>query len=84
MYKKFFLGAVKLTKNTDRDKYSYSGHGISFDIPGTFFIAKWLVWQEQNNIWCSPVPLIIKKQILILGKRPWQGLDDATLTAEAA
>ena len=44
MYKKFFLGAVKLTKNTDRDKYSYSGLGISFDIPGTFFIAKWLVW----------------------------------------
>ena len=30
---KFF---VKLTKNADPDKYSYSGYCISFDVCGTF------------------------------------------------
>ena len=25
-----------MTKNTDLDKYSYSGYGISFDIRGSF------------------------------------------------
>ena len=25
------FGAVKLTKNTDNDKYKYSGYGIGFD-----------------------------------------------------
>ena len=30
------FGAVKLTKNADPDKYSYSGYGISFDICETF------------------------------------------------
>ena len=29
--KKCFFGAVTLTKNTDIDKYGYSGYGIGFD-----------------------------------------------------
>ena len=28
--------AVKLTKDPDPDKYSYSGHGISLDVRGNF------------------------------------------------
>ena len=30
------FGSFKFTKNTDPDKYSYSGYGISFDVRGTF------------------------------------------------
>ena len=30
------FGAVKLVKNTDIDKYKYSGCGIGFDMKGTF------------------------------------------------
>ena len=30
------FGAVKLTKNTDIDKYKYSGYGIGFDSRGSF------------------------------------------------
>ena len=34
---KFYLfGAVPLTKNTDIDKYKYSGYGIGFDRHGSF------------------------------------------------
>ena len=36
MLKSSLLGAVKLTKNADPDKHSYSRYGISFDIHGTF------------------------------------------------
>ena len=32
----FLLGAVKLNKNPDPEKYSYSGYGISFDVRGIF------------------------------------------------
>ena len=30
------FGAVSLTKNTDVDKYKYSGYGIGFDRHGFF------------------------------------------------
>ena len=30
------FGAVKITKNTDVDKYKYSGYGIGFDGRGVF------------------------------------------------
>ena len=32
------FGAVRLTKNTDIDKYKYSGYGIGFDSSGIFHI----------------------------------------------
>ena len=50
-----------------------------------FFIIKWLVWLKCNNLWsryeffCSCYNK--KKDILILGKGPTQGLK-LTLTAE--
>ena len=31
-----FFGAIKLTKNTDIDKYKYFGYGIGFDGKGFF------------------------------------------------
>ena len=30
------FGAIKLTKNTDIDKYGFSSYGIGFDRPGSF------------------------------------------------
>ena len=30
------FGAVKMTKNSDIDKYKYSGNGLGFDSRGTF------------------------------------------------
>ena len=36
------FGSVKLTINTDFDKYGYSGYGIGFDRKGFFF----------NWLWC--------------------------------
>ena len=32
----FLFGAVKLTKNSELDKYFYFWYGISFHVPGTF------------------------------------------------
>ena len=34
--RKSLSGAVKIIKNTDIDKYKYSGYGIGFDMKGTF------------------------------------------------
>ena len=34
--KNCFFGAIKLPKNSDIDKYEYSGYGIGFDSKGTF------------------------------------------------
>ena len=34
--KKYLFGAVTLSINPDLDKYSDSGHGISFDVGATF------------------------------------------------
>ena len=33
------FGAVKLTKNVDPEKYSYSGYDISFDVRETFSLS---------------------------------------------
>ena len=34
------FGSVKLTKNSDIDKYGYSGYGIGFDRKGFFHILQ--------------------------------------------
>ena len=33
------FGAVSLTKNSNIDKYKYSGYGIGFNIDGTFLFS---------------------------------------------
>ena len=79
------FGFVKLTKNADPDKYSYSGYGIGFDtrgyhsLPGGS-VGKNLIFFEL--IWAHLFALIIKEKImLILGNGPAHGLNH-TLTAE--
>ena len=79
------FGAVTLTKTADIDKYGYPGYGIGFDrrssfsFPGGGFGQNLLIFgvdmsssaHIDNN----------KKDILVLGKGPTQGLEH-TLTAE--
>ena len=77
---------VKLTKNSDPDKYSYSGgYGIGFYTRGQHFLADSSV--GKNIIlgvdMSSSAHIDNKgKDILILGKRITQGLNH-TLAAEA-
>ena len=80
------FGAVKLTKNTDIDNYTYSGYGIGFFSRGTFLHSS---GGFGKNVIISGADMSNsvhvdnkKKDILILGDRPTQGLDNTTLTAE--
>ena len=79
------FGAVKLTKNADIDKYGYSGYGIRFDRKSSFSLPSGGFGQ---NLIIFGVDMSSsdhidnkKKDILILGKGPIQGLEH-TLTAE--
>ena len=45
------FGAVKLTKNSDIDKYKYSGYGIGFDSRGTFSHPSRGFWQKCYYFW---------------------------------
>ena len=79
------FGAVTLTKNTDVDKYGYSGYGIGFDrsssfsFPGGGFGQSVLIFGVDMSF--SAHIDNKKKDILVLGKGPTQGLEH-TLTAE--
>ena len=83
--KNCLFGAVTLTKNADIGKYGYSGYGIGFDrrssysFPGGGFGQNVLIFGADMS---SSVHVNNKKKdILILGKGPTQGLEH-TLTAE--
>ena len=80
------FGGVTVTKNTDIDKYEYSGYGIGFDRKGVFthpigsFGNKEIIFGVDMS---SSVHIDNKgKDILILGKGPTQGLGENSLTAE--
>ena len=83
--KNCLFGAVTLTKNADIDKYEYSGYGIgynrrsSFSFPGSGFGQNVLIFGVDMSF--SAHIDNKKKDILILGKGPTQGLEH-TLTAE--
>ena len=74
-----------MTKNADIDKYEYSGYGIgldrrsSFSFPGDGFGQNVLIFGADLS---SSLHIDNKKKdILILGKGPTQGLEH-TLTAK--
>ena len=76
--------SVKLTKNADIDKYGYSGYGIGFDRETSFSIGN----ETGKNVIIFGVDMSSstkidnrKKDILILGIGPTQGLEN-TLSAE--
>ena len=79
------FGAVTLTKNADNDRYKYSGYGIgfymqrSFSFPGTGLGRNVIIFGVDMR--SSTKIKNRKKDILILGKRPTQGLRH-TLSAE--
>ena len=51
--KNCLYGVVTLTKNTDIDKYAYSGCGIGFDSKSSFsvFHFQWWIWSKCFNFW---------------------------------
>ena len=74
-----------MTKNTNIDKYGYSGYGTwfdrrsSFSFPGGRFGQNVLIFGSDIS---SPAHINNKKKdILVLGKGPTQGLE-YTWTAE--
>ena len=79
------FGAVSLTKNVDIDEYKYSGYGVGFDRKRTFsvdngFGRKGIIFGVDMS---SSVNVDNKKKdIVILGEGPTQGLDGTTLTSE--
>ena len=83
--KNCLFGAVTLTKNADIEKYKYSGYGIGFDRRSSFSFPS---GGFDQNILIFVVDMSSsahidnkKKDILVLGKGPTQGLEH-TLTAE--
>ena len=82
----FLFGAIKVNKNADPDKCSYSGYGIESDCCSLFSLqndwGKNVVIFELGN--SSSMHIYKKKKhILILGVSPTQRLDDTTVTTEA-
>ena len=83
--KNCLFGAVTFTENADIDKYGYSGYGIgfnrrsSFSFPGGGFGQNVLIFGVDMSF--SGHIDNKKKDILVLGKGPTEGLEH-TLTAE--
>ena len=85
MLKNYLFGTVILTKNREIDKYGYSGYGTGFDRKSSFsfpnggFGQNVLIFRADMS--SSAHIDNKKKDILVLGKGPTQGLK-YTLTAE--
>ena len=68
------------------DRYVYTGYGIGFDLRSSFLVPG-CSKGKSSIISGSDMRLSVhidnsKKETLILGEGPTQGLDDTTLTAE--
>ena len=83
--KNCLFGAVTLTKNANIEKYKYSGYGIGFDRRSTFSFLSGGFGQNVLIFGADMSSSIHvdnkKKDILVLGRGPMQGLE-STLTAE--
>ena len=79
--------SVKLTKNADLDIYKHSGCSIGFDSSSEFSLPDGCIGKNVNIFGADmsySVHIYKKgKNILTLSEGTTQGLDDATLTAEA-
>ena len=82
----FLCRGIKLIKNVDPDKYSYSGYGIGFNTFGEYSLTGSTVGKNVIIFGVDMNPAVYihnrGKYILILGKGPAQGLNH-TLTAES-
>ena len=79
------FGAVSITKNADIDKNRYSGYGIGFDRTSIYSVGNGF----GRNVIIFGVDMSSsvhidnkKKDILVPGKGPTQGLGEHSLTAE--
>ena len=83
--KNCLFGAVTLTKNADIEKYKYSGYGIGFDRRSSFSFPSGRFGQNVLSFGADMSISIDmdnkKKDILVLGRGPTQGLESAS-TAE--
>ena len=81
------FGSVKLTKIVDADKEKYSGYGIGFDSRSEFSCTDGSMGKNVIIFGADMSASVLNdnknKDILILGERPRQVLDDSTLTADA-
>ena len=82
------LGAAKLTKNVDPNKYSYSEYGTGFDVHRKFSLSNGdgfgknvIILGVDNS--CSSHAVNRKRYILVLGKDTTYGWNDTVMTAEA-
>ena len=79
------FGAVNLTKNADIEKYKYSGYGIGFDRRSSLSFPSGGFGQNVLSFGADMSTSTHidnkKKDILVLGRGPTQGLE-STLTAE--
>ena len=70
----FLFAAVKLIKNVDPDKYSYTGYGIEFDARGSLLLSGGSDFGKNTIIFNADMSSSVhidnsKKDILILGTR---------------
>ena len=83
--KNCLFGAVTLTKNAVIDKYKYSGYGIGFDRRSSFSFAGGGFGQNVLTVGVDMSSSAYidnkKKDTLVLGKGPMQGLEHS-LTVE--
>ena len=83
--KNCLFGKMKMTKNTDTDKYIYQGHGIGFDLSGIFSHPD---GGDGKNVIIFGVEMTNSKHannktkdVLVLGQGLIQKVDDATIYA---
>ena len=81
------LETVKLTKNAEQNKYSYSGYSVGFASHSRSLISKTLGVKMllflEKTIGHQCILITSKKIILVLGEGLTQRLDDTSITAEA-
>ena len=84
--KNCLFGAIKITKNSDVDKYKYSGYGIGFDSRGRFSHPS---GGNGTNVIIFGADLSSSvhasnkvNNVLVLSKALVQGINDTTIDAE--
>ena len=85
--KDYLFGAVKLTKNSNPNKYSYSGYGIGFECRSLFSFPNF-DWGKNSIIFGIDMSSSVhannkNKNILILFKGQTKELENTPLTAKA-
>ena len=55
------FGAVKLTKNTDLDKYKYFGYGIGFDARGRYSLSDGSGFGENGIIFGDDMSSLVQQ-----------------------